>query len=71
MFPRFFFLSNEDLLEIIGQAKDPEPINKHIKKIYECINKLWAISNGKGLQKVYTIQKLIAQDGEEIELTGA
>lgn len=71
MFPRFFFLSNEDLLEIIGQAKDPEPINKHIKKIYEGINKLFAISTGKGLQKVYTIQKLISQDGEEIELTGA
>jgi len=40
MFPRFFFLSNEDLLEIIGQAKNPVAINKHIKKIYEGINKI-------------------------------
>lgn len=39
-FPRFFFLSNEDLLEIIGQAKNPAAINKHIKKIYEGINKI-------------------------------
>ena len=39
-FPRFFFLSNEDLLEIIGQAKNPQAINKHIKKIYEGINKI-------------------------------
>lgn len=34
-FPRFYFLSNDDLLEIIGQAKEPETIKKHIKKICE------------------------------------
>ena len=39
-FPRFYFLSNEDLLEIIGQAMDPVQINKHIKKIYEGIYKI-------------------------------
>jgi hypothetical protein len=32
---------------------------------------LGAVANGKGLSKVYTITKLIAQDGEEIELTGS
>jgi len=55
VFPRFYFLSNEDLLEIIGQAKDPAPINKHIKKIYEGINTVAATHAGKGLQRVYTI----------------
>ena len=47
-FPRFYFLSNDDLLEIIGQAKDPEPINKHIKKIFEGIQALKAVANGRG-----------------------
>lgn len=33
-FQRFFFLSNEDLLEIIGNVRDPEPIKKHVKKVF-------------------------------------
>lgn len=69
-FPRFFFLSNDDLLEIIGQAKDPTPINKHIKKIYEGINELEATSTGKGANKTWTITKLIAPDKEEVDLQG-
>jgi len=40
IFARFYFLSNEDLLEIIGQGKDPKPINKHIKKIFEGVNSI-------------------------------
>jgi len=39
-FPRFYFLSDDDLLEIIGQAKDLEPINKHVKKMFEGISLL-------------------------------
>jgi len=69
-FPRFYFLSDEDLLEIIGNSKDPEPINKHIKKIYEGINKLITDSGsgGRGASKVHTIVELEAPDGERIAL---
>lgn len=67
-FPRFYFLSNDDLLEIIGQAKDPEPINKHIKKIFEGINKLKHISNGRGQNKTYEITTIVSPEGEELEI---
>jgi dynein heavy chain 1 len=64
-------LSNEDLLEIIGQGKDPTPINKHIKKIFEGINTIATDGgNGKGVEKVYLIKKIMSQDNEVIELEG-
>jgi dynein heavy chain len=48
LFPRFYFLSNDDLLEIIGQAKEPEPIQKHIKKIFEGTHSLGIETSGRG-----------------------
>ena len=66
-FPRFFFLSNEDLLEIIGQPKDPESINRHISKIYEGITKIECdtIQANKG-QKENVINAVVASDGEKL-----
>ncbi|KAJ2355534.1 dynein heavy chain, partial [Coemansia sp. RSA 2618] len=33
-FPRFYFVGDEDLLEIIGNAKDVERIQKHLRKMF-------------------------------------
>lgn len=67
-FPRFFFLSNEDLLEIMGQSKDPNPMNKHVKKCFEGIQKL-RINKGSNKNKPHQIVSLISPDSEEIPLT--
>jgi dynein heavy chain 1 len=37
-FARFYFLADEDLLEILGNAKDINRINPHLKKMFPAIN---------------------------------
>ena len=59
-FPRFYFVGDEDLLEIIGNSKDILRIMKHLKKMFA------GISTIKLDDDLTEIQGMASREGEEV-----
>lgn len=49
-FPRFYFVSNSDMLEILGDARDPEKAQNYIKKCFQGIRSLDLVAPGRTIR---------------------
>ncbi|KAJ3056563.1 Dynein heavy chain 2, axonemal [Rhizophlyctis rosea] len=65
-FPRFYFLSNDDLLEILGQSKDPQAVQPHLKKCFDGINKLELTVAGLDTRRHWEAVGMHSGDGEYV-----
>ncbi|KAJ8389320.1 hypothetical protein AAFF_G00121850 [Aldrovandia affinis] len=67
IFPRFYFLSNDDLLEILGQARNPEAVQPHLKKCFDNIKSLRITK--MGISSKSEANAMFSSDGEFVDFT--
>ena len=67
LFPRFYFLSSMDLLDILSNGNQPSLVAKHLIKLFDSLARISLMAdNDRGEENIAT--KMVAKDGEVVNL---
>lgn len=74
---RFYFLSNDELLKILAQTRNPQAVQPHLRKCFDAITRLeFALLNDQSLpesgkeEPIYSkdILFMVSPEGEKVRL---
>lgn len=72
-FPRFYFVGDEDLLEIIGNCRDINRLQKHFKKMFSGLVRWWFfIAPSLGIARldvdvsIMQVNGMVSREGESV-----
>ncbi|XP_033732158.1 dynein beta chain, ciliary-like [Pecten maximus] len=66
-FPRFYFVSSADLLDILSNGNNPTAVQRHLTKLFDSMAKLKLIQDDQG-NDTKTATLMWSKDGESVEL---
>lgn len=69
MFPRFYFLGDDDLLEILGQSTKERVIQAHLKKLFAGIHSVVFDDDGQNIMAMKSLEGEVVKLNKHIKLT--
>ncbi|CAD6190911.1 unnamed protein product [Caenorhabditis auriculariae] len=67
-FPRFYFVGDDDLLEILGQSTNAVVIQTHMKKLFQGINKVIFSSNNESITAIVSAEEEVVPLSRPVQI---
>jgi len=68
IFPRFYFVSNVALLDMLANGTNPPKIMKYLGDCYDSLNNLTFVCDEQGNRNIKRVNEMIAKDHERLML---
>uniref|UniRef100_T1IHY1 Cytoplasmic dynein 2 heavy chain 1 n=1 Tax=Strigamia maritima TaxID=126957 RepID=T1IHY1_STRMM len=69
LFPRFYFIGDDDLLEILGQSTNPTVIQSHLRKLFAGIHMVSFDSGNKFITTMHSLEGEVVPLKNKVQIT--